>query len=179
MIIRPVTNTLIINSYGLIISTKKIPVLLKIKELIITPFAMLIKGARKRQKPLIVFKVSLKDITKVLRPKIIKIPAEIRKLLPAQYYNHLPFFEGGIAAELLPHRLNINHIFTLKKGKNGQARNPPWGPLYRITRNELLVLQKTLNELLNKGFIYASNSPAGASVLFVKKKRGLRFYMDY
>ena len=46
-------------------------------------FIILVKGARKRQKPLTVFKVSLKDITKVLRLKIIRIPTEIWKLLPA------------------------------------------------------------------------------------------------
>ena len=45
--------------------------------------------------------------------------------------------------------------------------------------DKLLVLRKTLNELLNKGFIRASNSPAGAPVLFIKKKGGLRFCMDY
>ena len=119
VIIRPVTNTLIINSYGLTISIKITLVLLEIRELMAAPFIILIKGARKRQKPLTVFKVLLKDITKVLRLKIIRIPAEIRKLLPAQYYDHLPFFEGGMAAELPPHRLGINHIFTLEKGENG------------------------------------------------------------
>ena len=51
--------------------------------------------------------------------------------------------------------------------------------MYKITRNKLLILQKTLNKLLDKGFIYASNSPAGTPVLFIKKKEGLRFYMDY
>ena len=51
--------------------------------------------------------------------------------------------------------------------------------LYRITRNKLLILQKTLNKLLYKGFIRTSNSPAKTPVLFVKKKGGLRFYMDY
>ena len=74
IIIRPATDTLIINSYGLIISIKITPVLLKIKELTATPFIILVKGARKCQKPLIVFKVLLKDITKVLRLKIIRIP---------------------------------------------------------------------------------------------------------
>ena len=44
---KPVINTLIINSYNLIISTKKIPISLKIKELIVTPFAILIKGVKK------------------------------------------------------------------------------------------------------------------------------------
>ena len=65
------------------------------------------------------FKISLKDITKALYPKVKRIPLEIRKLLPAQYYNHLPLFKRGMAAELPLYRLGINHIFTLKKGKNG------------------------------------------------------------
>ena len=48
MIIKLTTDTLIINSYGLIISTKEIPISLKIKELTAIPFAIPIKGARKR-----------------------------------------------------------------------------------------------------------------------------------
>ena len=83
MIIKPATDTLIINFYGLIISIKITPVLLKIKELTVTPFIILVKGARKYQKPLTVFKALLKDITKVLRLKIIRTLMEIRKLLPA------------------------------------------------------------------------------------------------
>ena len=124
MIIKPTTNILIINSYGLTILTKIIPISSEIKELTVTPFATLVKGARKYQKPLTVFKVSLKDITKVLHPKVIKTPTEIQKLLPAQYYDHLPLFEGDMAAKLPPHRPGIDYTFTLKKGKNGQKRNP-------------------------------------------------------
>ena len=44
---------------------------------------------------------------------------EIRRLLPAQYYNHLPFFEGDMVVELPSYRPGINHTFTLEKGKNG------------------------------------------------------------
>ena len=77
VIIRPIINTLIINSYGLTISIKITPILLEIKELMVAPFIILVKGARKYQKPLTVFKVSLKDITKVLYFKVIRIPAEI------------------------------------------------------------------------------------------------------
>ena len=83
MIIRPVINTLIINSYGLTILIKKTPVSSEIKELTVTPFTILVKGARKRQKPLMVFKVLLKNIIKVLCLKVIRILMEIRKLLPA------------------------------------------------------------------------------------------------
>ena len=46
-----------------------------------------------------IFQVLLEDITKVLHPKRIRTQMEIRKLLPAQYYNHLSLFEGNIAAE--------------------------------------------------------------------------------
>ena len=65
------------------ILTKEKLVLLEIKELIVTPFIILIKGVKKCQKPLTVFKILLKDITKALYPKVMRIPAEIRKLLPA------------------------------------------------------------------------------------------------
>ena len=47
VIIRPATDTLIINSYGLIILTKITPVLSEIKELTVIKFIILIKGARK------------------------------------------------------------------------------------------------------------------------------------
>ena len=119
IIIKPATNTLIIISYGLIISIKITPVLSEIKKLTAAPFIILIKGARKCQKPLTVFNVLLKDIIKILRPKITRTLMEIQKLLPAQYYNHLPLFKGDMAVELPPHCPGINHTFTLKKGKNG------------------------------------------------------------
>ena len=49
-----------------------------------------------------------------------------------------------------------------------------------MSRDELLVLRKTLHELLEKGFIRASNSPAASPVLFVRKPGGgLRFCVDY
>ena len=48
-----------------------------------------------------------------------------------------------------------------------------------MTCNELLVLRKTLNELLDKGFIRVNNSLIKTPVLFIKKKGGLQFYMDY
>jgi hypothetical protein len=45
---------------------------------------------------------------------------------------------------------------------------------------ELIVLRKTLTELLDKNFIRASSLLASALVLFVRKPRGrLYFYIDY
>jgi hypothetical protein len=49
-----------------------------------------------------------------------------------------------------------------------------------MSRDELLVLRRTLTELLDKNYIRASSSPARAPVLFVRKPGGgLRFYIDY
>ena len=52
--------------------------------------------------------------------------------------------------------------------------------MYNMSRDELLVLRKTITELMDKGFIKMSKSPAGAPVLFAKKPGGgLRFCVDY
>ena len=102
----------------------------------------------------------------------------IQKLLPDQYYDYLPLFEGDMTAELPSHRPGINHIFKLEKSENSQGRNPLLGSLYGMIYNKLLVLRKTLNELLDKGFIRASSSPEGAPVLFAKKERGFPFCVD-
>jgi hypothetical protein len=49
-----------------------------------------------------------------------------------------------------------------------------------MTQEELIVLQKTLSKLLQKGFIRVSHSPAAAPVLFVQKPGGgLQFCVDY
>ena len=49
-----------------------------------------------------------------------------------------------------------------------------------MSRDELLVLRKTLTDLLDKNFIRVSNSPAAAPVLFAKKPGGgVRFCVDY
>ena len=49
-----------------------------------------------------------------------------------------------------------------------------------MSKDQLLVLRKTLTELLDNGFIRVSNSLAAAPVIFVKKLGGgLRFCVDY
>ena len=49
-----------------------------------------------------------------------------------------------------------------------------------MSKDELLILRKTLINLFDKGFIQVNNSLITALILFIKKlKRGLRFYIDY
>ena len=73
----------------------------------------------------------------------------------------------------------MDHGIELMKTADGRDCEVPYGPLYSMSRDEL-VLRKTLNELLGKGFIRVSNSPAGAPILLVEKPGGgLRFCVDY
>jgi len=63
---------------------------------------------------------------------------------------------------------------------NEKESKVPWDSLYNMTKEELLVLRKTLTELLNKQFIWVSNSSAAVSVLFIWKSEGeLQFCVNY
>ncbi|KAJ6436050.1 hypothetical protein O9K51_11425 [Purpureocillium lavendulum] len=124
-----------------------------------------------------VYSVSLADIDKALRPKQKGDP---NKLLPSQYRDALESFSRELADKLPPNRAGVDHTIELEMDENGNEKPVPWGPLYGMSREELLVLRKTLTELLEKGFIRASNSPAAAPVLFVRKPGGgIRFCVDY
>lgn len=124
-----------------------------------------------------IFAASLADIEKALAPKKHSDP---REKLPEHYHEFLPLFDQKKADCLPPHRPGVDHAIPLEKDENGNDKAPPWGPLYNMSREELIVLRKTLTELLDKNFIRASNSPASAPVLFVKKPGGgLRFCVDY
>jgi hypothetical protein len=130
-------------------------------------------GAAKTQ----VFAASLDDITKALAPKR---SSNILERLPPQYTAWKHLFKEEEGDKLPPHRDGGDHEIELVAGPDGREPQVPWGPLYGMSREELLVLRKTLTELLDKGYIRASSSPAGAPVLFVKKPGGgLRFCVDY
>ena len=92
----------------------------------------------------------------------------------------MKLFDRKEANKLPPYRPGIDHHIELEKDADGKTPEAPWGPLYNMSRGELLILQKTLNNLLDKGFIHVSNSLAAAPVLFVKKPGGgLQFCCDY
>ena len=51
---------------------------------------------------------------------------------------------------------------------------------YLISKDELLVIKKYINEYLNKGFIYLSISLIAAPILLAKKLGGgIQFYINY
>lgn len=143
-------------------------------------FSMLARTAKKKKKKnnYQVFAASMADINKALQTKPL-VDART-KLPPWVESRFVALFDKKEADKLPPHRPGIDHRIELEKDSNGKTPDAPWGPLYSMSRDELLVLRKTLNDLLDKGFIRVSNSPAAAPVLFVKKPGGgLRFCCDY
>lgn len=138
-----------------------------------------VKRARKSPEPqaqkTVIFTTSIHDINKALEPKVRTTLEEIRTALPAELQEFAYIFEDTEGTQLPPHRPHLDHEINLEEGKAA-----PWGPLYGMSREELLVLRKTLTGHMEKGWIRASSSSASAPVLFVRKANGdLRFCCDY
>lgn len=75
----------------------------------------------------------------------------------------------------MPEHAPHDHAIKLVEGKQ-----PPWGPIYSLSEEELAVLRAYIDQHIKTGFIRPSQSPAGAPILFVKKPRGgLRLCVDY
>lgn len=100
--------------------------------------------------------------------------AELRNIVPCEYHDLLAAFSKHRADTLPPHRAYDLTIDT------EEGKQPPFGPIYSLSEVELKALREWLDENLSKGFIRASQSPAGSPILFVKKKDGsLRLCVDY
>jgi hypothetical protein len=139
-----------------------------------------VRKSRQAKSGLQVFAASMQDIQKALRPKLHKTREEVQEALPAYLQSYVDLFVPTEGNKLPPHRgPKVDHSIELNK-VDGKAPEVPYGPLYAMSRDELLVLRRTLLDLLDKGFIRASNSPAASPVLFVRKPGGgLRFCVDY
>ena len=100
-------------------------------------------------------------------------PTTATNQLPAWLEEYRDVFDGELAAELPPHS-RFAHAIELEGGE------PPYGPLYNLSVNELASLRVYLDDALKTGKIRPSTSPAGAPILFVPKKDGgLRLCVDY
>lgn len=90
-----------------------------------------------------IFTASLRDIEKALEVKHYSDP---KGKLPGQYHAWLEVFEWKKADTLPPHcGPHMDHkIDLVERDEKGNTPEPPWGPLYNMSRGELLMLQKTL-----------------------------------
>ncbi len=113
---------------------------------------------------------SITDINKVLQKKIYM---DLKQKLPSYFYAYLLVFDQKVSEMLPPPcRSKVDYRIELEKDKRGQELEVLQGPLYSMLQDELLVLRKTLSELLDKGFIRVSSSLVVAPILFVKKLGG-------
>ena len=166
--IDPKEDSLIIRRSGVKIHNMEKPRTPEIRQVSAVAFTRLTRG--KHQRKIAVFTASLADIAKALA---VKKHTDPKTKLPATYYPWLDAFDRKKADALPPFRgPGIDHSIELEKDSNGNELEAPWGPLYSMSREELLVLRKTLTDYLDKGFIRVSNSPAAAPILFAKKPGG-------
>ena len=86
--------------------------------------------------------------------------------LPYRYKEYQDVFEKK-NADMLPQHRPYDCGINLQEGTQ-----PPFGPIYSLSQNELAALWEYLDENLAKNFIRHSKSLAGAPILFVKKKDG-------
>ena len=94
--------------------------------------------------------------------------------IPEQYKDFEDVFQKK-NADMLPEHRPYDCAIDLQEGAQ-----PPFGPIYNLSQTELAELRKYIDENLAKNFIRHSKSPAGAPILFVKKKDGsLRMCVDY
>ena len=95
--------------------------------------------------------------------------------LPKAYTTYADVFNEKADTTLPPHHGDLDHSINLKP-----SCTTPFGPLYNLSEYELRVLKDYLDKNLNSSFIAHSKSPAGAPILFIKKKDGsLRLCVDY
>jgi hypothetical protein len=118
-----------------------------------------------KQKKIEVFFISMTDIEKALTSQK---KTDLRTILWSLSWV-LNVFDHTMTEKLLKRRRHRSSNWT--KRVNEKESKVLWGSLYNMMREKLLVLHKTLTELLNKQFIQVSNSSAAVSVLFMKVRR--------
>jgi adenine specific DNA methylase Mod len=101
--------------------------------------------------------IFMKNINKALSKLDQRDPVsnneKVRKKFPKELKGLERCFNDDKGTAIFPHRSGKDHAIPLEKDEQGRERDVPWGPLYGMSRKELLVLRKTLTDLLNKGWI--------------------------
>ena len=102
------------------------------------------------------------NVTPALVAKYVKLKSQVPKV----YHDYLDVFSKSKGMTLPPRR-PYDHKIEVEPGMT-----PPFGPIYLLSEVEQLALQDFLDKNLANKFIRPSKSPAGAPILFIKKKDG-------
>jgi hypothetical protein len=102
-----------------------------------------------------VIAISMEDINKALSKLDRRDPVsnneKIRKKLSKKLKGLKRCFDDDKGTAIPSHRPGRDHAIPLEKDEQGRERDVLWEPLYGMSREKLLVLKKTLTDLLNKG----------------------------
>ena len=94
--------------------------------------------------------------------------------IPLEYHKFLEVFTEKEPTAPLPYCTSDHHI-PLEEGKP-----PPYEPLRPLNEEKMKALKEYLAANEKRRWIWASTSPAGVPIHFVKKKDGgLRLCVDY
>lgn len=120
-----------------------------------------------------VFAICVSDILTPESVKVLRNDSAVSATgLPREFEDFHDVFDMEQAGILADHSKFEHAIET--------TGDPPFGPLYNLSQNELKVLKEYLEGALQRRWIQPSKSSAGAPVLFVPKKDGgLRLCVDY
>ena len=95
--------------------------------------------------------------------------------IPPEYADFADVFAKSSADKLPPSRPGFDLAIDLMPNTN-----PPYLPIYSLAPPELTTLKDYIDDMLAKGFIRISQSPAGAPVMFVPKPDNtLRLCVDF
>ena len=90
-------------------------------------------------------------------------------VVPEAYKEYSHLFKNAAAAALPPHRPGFD--FEIKLQDN---THPPFGRIYPLAVQDAAYLRTHLADIQKRQYIRKSSLPAGAPVLFVKKKTAVR-----
>ena len=108
--------------------------------------------------------INISQENKIMENNYDKETTEIKNQLPSKLLEFKDVFIEVSANKLPPHRPYDCEI-NIKPDSNLY-----YGPIYPLTNKELIALKKYIDEMLSKGFIRKSKSPAGVPIFFVLKK---------
>jgi transposase InsO family protein len=150
----------------------ELPATLEIHEISAAAFNLHLKRADNT-----FFTTSLYEIDRILEERktiAVVVEDEVSSQVPDCYSDFYDVFSKAESDKLPPHR-SYDHKIVLE-----EERDLGFGPLYKMTTEELEVTKQYLVDNLDKGFIAPSQAPFAAPVLFVKKPNGgLRFCIDF
>jgi hypothetical protein len=129
-----------------------------------------------RQKNVIIFAVSMKNLEIQLKKQNNNTIIDLKSVISFEYHDFLNVFFKKKANILSSHR---KHDYRIELEKDHESDHE-YVSLYNLSEEELQLVKKYLKKHLDKDFIESSTASYASSILFAKKSNDeLRFCVNY